>query len=91
MMGLLATATAGCRRDHDRAAGAVQTQTIAPAAAQPAPNDAMTQTVDVEDSRSEEDGGVITQRGQATATAATTTTATAKTAAAPKPKSKKSK
>ena len=38
------------------------TDTIAPAAAQPSPNgnDAMTQTVDVEDGRSESDGGVIT-------------------------------
>ncbi len=36
--------------------------TIAPAAAQPAPNgnDAMTQTVDIEDGRGESDGGVIT-------------------------------
>ena len=39
------------------------TDTIAPAAAQPSPNgnDAMTQTVDIqEDGRSESDGGVIT-------------------------------
>ncbi len=38
------------------------TQTIAPAAAQPAVNgtDAVTQTVDVEDGRSEDDGGVLT-------------------------------
>lgn len=38
------------------------TDTIAPATGQPAPNgnDAMTQTVDVEDGRSESDGGVIT-------------------------------
>jgi hypothetical protein len=41
---------------------ATQTQTIAPAVAQPAPTgtDSMTQTVDVEDSRSEDDGGSIT-------------------------------
>jgi hypothetical protein len=90
MIGLLATAgTVGCRRHHDRTGGAVQTQTIAPAAAQPAPNDAMTQTVDVEeDNRSEEDGGVITQHAQGTTTAVTAT-ATKKTA--PKPKAKKSK
>ena len=89
MIGLLATAgTVGCRRHNDRTGSAVQTQTIAPAAAQPAPNDAMTQTVDVEDNRSEEDGGVITQHPQGTApvTATTTTTKTA-----PKPKAKKSK
>jgi hypothetical protein len=46
----------------------VQTQTIAPAAAQPAPNgnDAMTQTVDVEDSRSVAEGGVTTTKPAAT-------------------------
>lgn len=39
-----------------------QTQTIAPAVAQPAPTgtDQMTQTVNVDDSRSEEDGGTST-------------------------------
>jgi len=38
------------------------TQTIAPAAGQPSANggDAVTQTVDVEDGRSEDDGGVLT-------------------------------
>lgn len=93
MMGLLVAAGSGCRRDHERAGGAVQTQTIAPAAAQPAPNDAMTQTVDVEEGRSEEEGGVISQHGKGstpeTATAATATTT--RSAATPKPKAKKSK
>ena len=55
---------AGCRgRKSSSATGTAQTtQTIAPAAAQPAVNggDAVTQTVDVEDGRSEEDGGVLT-------------------------------
>jgi cell division septation protein DedD len=39
-----------------------QTQTIAPAVAQPAPTgtESMTQTVNVDDSRSEEDGGTST-------------------------------
>jgi hypothetical protein len=42
--------------------GSAQTQTIAPAASKPAPTtpDAMTQTVDIEDSRSEAEGGVLT-------------------------------
>ena len=45
-------------RDNGSAQGPA-TQTIAPADARPAPTgtDAMTQTVEVEDSRSEEDGG----------------------------------
>lgn len=54
-----------CREGRSAASSSsrgVATDTIAPAAAQPAPNgnDAMTQTVDVEDGRSESDGGVIT-------------------------------
>ena len=60
----LALAAAGCRgRKSSSATGTAQTtQTIAPAAAQPAVNggDAVTQTVDVEDGRSEDDGGVLT-------------------------------
>ena len=52
-------------RERSAASSSAQggaTDTIAPAAAQPSPNgsDAMTQTVDVEDGRSESDGGVIT-------------------------------
>jgi hypothetical protein len=46
-----------CRHESSKgSAGAVHTTTISPAAAQPAPtgNDAVTQTVDIEDSRSEE-------------------------------------
>ena len=56
---------AACHRRETRGAAGTQpptTQTIAPADARPAPTgtDAMTQTVEVEDSRSEEDGGVTT-------------------------------
>ncbi len=45
-------------RNHSAAPGIVTTQTVAPAAAQPAPTgtDAMTQTVNVDDGRSEEEG-----------------------------------
>jgi len=60
---MFALAAAGCRGRKSSATGtAATTQTIAPAAAQPAVNggDAVTQTVDVEDGRSEEDGGVLT-------------------------------
>ena len=75
----LPLALAACRGRAGDPSKNVQTQTIAPAAAQPAPNgnDAMTQTVDVEDSRSVAEGGVTT-----------TTPPAAKKASAP-PKKKK--
>ena len=75
----LPLALAACRGRAGDPSKNVQTQTIAPAAAQPAPNgnDAMTQTVDVEESRSVAEGGVTT-----------TTPAAAKKASAP-PKKKK--
>ena len=62
-----------------------QMQTIAPAVAQPAPTgtDQMTQTVDVEDGRSEDDGGAITNPQKAKTPAAKPP---AKPAAAPKKK-----
>jgi hypothetical protein len=54
----------GCRwgKSSTVTSTAPTTQTIAPAAAQPAVNgtDAVTQTVDIEDGRSEDDGGVLT-------------------------------
>ncbi len=57
-------AAAGCRGRKSSLATATTptTETIAPATAQPAANggDAVTQTVDVEDGRSEDDGGVLT-------------------------------
>ena len=55
---LAALVCAGCARHKSGAASAPTTQTIAPADAQPAPNgtDSMTQTVEVDDSRSESDG-----------------------------------
>jgi hypothetical protein len=59
---MLPLAAAACHRHAGDPSKSVQTQTIAPAAAQPAPNgsDAMTQTVDVEDSRSVAEGGATT-------------------------------
>jgi len=72
-----------CRERKQEPAGTVQTQTIAPAAAQPSPTgtDAMTQTVDVEDGRSVDDGGVVANRP-------TTATTTAPAASAPIAKKK---
>ncbi len=82
----LALSAAGCGgRKSSSATGTAQTtQTIAPAAAQPAVNgsDAVTQTVDVEDGRSEDDGGVLTNPQTAKTPAATTTVK-------PKPPAKK--
>jgi hypothetical protein len=82
----LALAAYACReRKQAGNKGTVQTQTVAPAAAQPSANgtDAMTQTVDVGDGRSEADGGVVTD------TAPGTTTAAKASAPAAKKKAKK--
>lgn len=83
----LALFAAGCRGRKSSSATTTgpTTQTIAPAAGQPAANggDAVTQTVDVEDGRSEDDGGVLTNPQK---------TSTAKPNAkppAPKPQPKK--
>ena len=61
---LLALCVSGCRgrSGSSTTATAPTTQTIAPADGKPAVNggDAVTQTVDVEDGRSEDDGGVLT-------------------------------
>ncbi len=77
----LTSLVAGCERRTVGGPNTPQptTQTIAPAAAQPAPTgtDAMTQTVELEDSRSEEEGGVMTKPS-----------APAKAAPAPKTKKK---
>lgn len=83
---------AACGRFRGQHSGdaSQKTQTIAPASGQPAPStgndDALTQTTDVEDSRSEEDGGVTSP----TAGATTTGTAPAK-APAKAPVKKKTK
>lgn len=90
---LAAVILSGCAdRDVSSEAGDT-TQTVAPAAAQPSPTgtDAMTQTVNVEDGRSEDEGAAasdhyagkatvpVTSTGATTAAAGTTTTATSKT------------
>ncbi len=64
-------AFAGCSKRAETAGGTVATETIAPAAAQPAPTgtEAMTQTVDIEDSRSEAEGAGVTEPPAATSTA----------------------
>lgn len=65
----LPLALAACRgREGAAAQGTQTTQTIAPAAAKPAPNDneALTQTVDIESGRSEAEGGVLSSPPPAT-------------------------
>jgi hypothetical protein len=68
----LALSFLGCRGRKSSAATSTSptTQTIAPAAGQPSTNggDAVTQTVDVEDGRSEDDGGVLTNPQKAKTT-----------------------
>jgi hypothetical protein len=81
----VALVTAGCRgrKSSVTTATTPKTETIAPATGQPAANggDAVTQTVDVEDGRSEDDGGVLTNPQ-------TKTTGTAKAAVKPAKKKK---
>jgi hypothetical protein len=69
-LALLAPACRG-RKSSSATTTAPTTQTIAPAAGQPSTNggDAVTQTVDVEDGRSEDDGGVLTNPQKGTKTA----------------------
>lgn len=83
LLSLFALLVACPRREQSATGTSATTQTVAPAAAQPAPTgtDAMTQTVDVEAGRSEEDGGTASTG----AAPATDTTATH----AAKPPSKK--
>jgi hypothetical protein len=81
---LCALALAGCRGKEASTGDA--TETIAPAAPQPATTETeMTQTVDVEDSRSEADGGSLTESTTAS-TATTVTSAAPQTATTPQAK-----
>lgn len=75
----------GCKK-RETATGDAATETIAPAAPQPAPTgtDAMTQTVDIEDSRSDAEGGGLTDTAHPATTTTTATTATT-TATTPRP------
>lgn len=90
---MLAIAMAACKRGRERSPDQqIQTETILPAAAKPAeitPAE-MTQTVDIEDSRSEAEGGGITspnppiRTGATSPPPATTTTTTTETAPPPR-------
>lgn len=93
MIVMVMLGVAGCNRHKGAAQEGTQTQTMSPAAAQPAPTgtDAMTQTVDIEDSRSEAEGGGLTEP-QTAGTNVTPKSATAGKPAAkarPKPAAKK--
>lgn len=80
---LLLLALPSCRR-NEQATGDQAHETIAPATPQPAPTgtDAMTQTVDIEQGRSEAEGGGLTspQTTETNLSGATTTTTTTATA-----------
>ena len=71
LMVVAALLSTGCYRSRSGGNSAAQTETIAPANAQPAPTgtDALTQTTEVEDSRSEADGGVTSPAATSTAKA----------------------
>jgi hypothetical protein len=71
----------GCKGRGESRARTDETQTIAPAAARPADTGTaeMTQTVELQDGRSEAEGGVLSSPSQTTGTTATTTTARAVT------------
>ena len=67
---------AGCNRHRASSNGAETTQTIAPATAQPGASGtdtALTQTVEIEDSRSDADGGTstVTEKTKTTTTKVT--------------------
>ena len=85
---LIALATLACNRGEKAAGGNAANETIAPAKPQPDTTGTadLTQTVDIEDSRSEAEGAVLTDRNAPaspdtlnTATAATATTTTTTT------------
>ena len=71
LMLLALVAASGCHRKKQPNTPAA-TQTIAPAVAQPDPTgtDAGTQTVDIDDSRSEDEGGILTDSSATTSTSA---------------------
>jgi hypothetical protein len=87
LLSLLIVALTGCKREQTATATTGATQTIAPASAPSSPNgsDAMTQTVDVEDSRSEAEGGTLTNNG-GTPPAADTAATAATTSVPPAPR-----
>lgn len=74
-------------RDRESAAGGEATETIEPAKPQPAPTgtDAMTQTVDIEQGRTDAEGGGLTATDTALDTTATGTVVPPAPATAPQP------
>lgn len=69
LLPLALMAASGCRHKKQPNTPSA-TQTIAPAVAQPDPTgtDASTQTVDIDDSRSEDEGGILTDSSATTST-----------------------
>ena len=81
---LIALAALGCKREQ-KAGGAASTETISPATPQPEQTGTgdLTQTVDIEDSRSEAEGAALTDRNQPATTDTLTTTTTTTTTTTP--------
>lgn len=78
---LIGLAALACRREKTTGQSGESTQTIAPAQPQPDATGTgdLTQTVDIEDSRSEAEGGVLTSPNAPVTTDTTDTTVTATT------------
>lgn len=78
---LIGLAAVACRREKTAGQGGESTQTIAPAEPQPDATGTgdLTQTVDIEDSRSEAEGGVLTSPNPPVITNTTGTTGTVTT------------
>jgi hypothetical protein len=83
---LLLVAVAGCKK-AEQAGGTAATETISPAQPQPEQTGTgdLTQTVDVEDSRSEAEGAALTDPDHATTDTVTTSTTATTTTAPPPP------
>lgn len=77
---LIALAAIGCHK-REQAGGAASTATIAPAQPQPTQTDSadLTQTVNVEDGRSEAEGAALNDTAHGSPAPATATTATTAT------------
>ena len=75
---LIGLAALACRREKATGQSGETTQTIAPAQPQPDATGTgdLTQTVDIEDGRSEAEGGVLTSSNPSATTDTTATTAT---------------
>jgi len=87
LLGVLTLALPGCGKREKTAGGDEATQTIAPATPQPAPSEteAMTQTIEIGDGRSVNEGGALANDASTDTTATLPSTATTATSTAAPP------